>query len=212
MFTGLIEEIGSVERVTVAGSGHLFHIACKTVTEDLAPDASVAVNGVCLTATTVESAYFEATAVEETLDRSTLKGLKHGDKVNLERALRLKDRLGGHIVQGHVDGVGKIISFVRQGAGCLLRIQIPKALSKYTIEKGSIAVDGISLTIARTEGNLLTISVIPHTLQKTTLQVAKPGLEVNVEVDFFGKYVERFLRSPLIDSKMNEAWLRSMGY
>jgi riboflavin synthase len=212
MFTGLIEEIGSVERVTVISSGRQFRIACRNITEDLAPDDSVSVNGVCLTATTVEAKYFEATAVEETLGRSTLKGLKPGDRVNLERALRLNDRLGGHIVQGHVDGVGKIVSLVRQGAGSLLKIQIPEGLSKYTIEKGSIAVDGVSLTIASVDGYFISISVIPHTLQKTTLQFAKPGTEVNIEVDFMGKYVERFLRPSSRDSKMNEAWLRSMGY
>jgi len=212
MFTGIIEEIGKVEKVTPVSYGLHFRIAASRVLEDLAPDSSISVNGVCLTATKVGNSFFEATAVEETIKKSTLGKTVAGDKVNLERAMRLSDRMGGHIVQGHVDGIGKVLSFVVNGESRLLEIEIPEHLSKYTVEKGSIAVDGVSMTIAQLQGRRITISLIPHTLSHTILGSLHTGDSVNVEVDFIGKYVERFLQLKREPGKMNEAWLRSMGF
>lgn len=213
MFTGIIEEVGTVERVTSVSRGRQFRIACHGILEELEVDDSVSMSGVCLTVTKVEKGFFEATAVDETLQRSTLGRMKPRDRVNLERALRLSDRLGGHFVQGHVDGVGKVASVTAQGANKLLWIEILEDLSMYIIEKGSISVDGVSLTIAELQENRLMISLIPHTLQKTTLGFLRKGMGVNIEVDFIGKYVERFLtQSYPKKSKMEEMWLRSMGY
>ncbi len=212
MFTGIVEEIGTVEKVTPVSHGLHFRIAASRVLEDLVPDNSISVSGVCLTATKVGSSFFEATAVEETIKKSTLGEIRSGDKVNLERAMRLSDRMGGHIVQGHVDGMGRVLSFVLNGESRLLEIEISGDLSKYTVEKGSIAVDGVSLTIARLQGRRVTISLIPHTLSRTTLGFLRTGDRVNVEVDFIGKYVERFLQMKREPGKMNEAWLRSMGF
>ena len=212
MFTGISEEIGTVLNSIAIAGGRLFRISCRLSLEDLAPNDSISVNGVCLTATNVEKTAFEATTTEETLQRSTLKDNKTGDRVNLERAMRLSDRLGGHLVQGHVDGVGKIVSVTARGKGRLIKIEIPRYLSKYIIEKGSIAVDGISLTIAELEGNVVTVSVIPHTLENTTLQFSRSGMKVNIEVDYIGKYVERFIQHQDRGTKMDEQRLRSMGY
>ena len=212
MFTGIIEEIGTIEKVTSVSYGLHLRIAASRVLEDLLPDNSISVNGVCLTATKVENSFFETTAVEETIKRSTLGQIRVGNKVNLERAMRLSDRMGGHIVQGHVDGIGKVLSFVLKGESKLLKIEIPAHLSKYTVEKGSIAIDGVSLTIAQLQGNLITISLIPHTLSHTTLGSLHIGDSVNIEVDFIGKYVERFSQMRNESGGMNEAWLRSMGF
>ena len=212
MFTGIVEEIGTVKKVTPVFQGLHFRIAASRVLEDLVPDNSISVSGVCLTATKVGSSFFEATAVEETIKKSTLGEIVSGDKVNLERAMRLSDRMGGHIVQGHVDGMGRVLSFTLNGESRLLEIEISENLSKYTVEKGSIAVDGVSLTIARLQGRRITISLIPHTLSHTTLGYLHIANKVNIEVDFIGKYVERFLQMKGESGKMNEAWLRSMGF
>ena len=212
MFTGLIEEIGTVESVRPLASGREIRIRASRVLADLSPEDSISVNGACLTVTRTETNFFESTAVLETLQRSTLGRLVPGQRVNLERALKVGDRLGGHFVQGHVDGVGKIISLVPQGMGRLFEVEIPAPLSRYTIEKGSIAIDGISLTIARLKGNRLTVSVIPYTLEHTTLGLTRPGTEVNVEVDVLGKYVERFFGKASAEEKKGEEWFRSLGY
>jgi riboflavin synthase len=212
LFTGIIEEVGTVERITPISQGRHYRITACRVMEDLTSEDSISVSGVCLTVTKVEKGYFEVTAVEETLQKSIMGGTKQGDRVNLERAMRLSDRLGGHLVLGHVDGVGRVVSVLTQGAGKLLKVEIPAQLLKYTIEKGSIAVDGVSLTITRLEGRRLTTSLIPYTLEHSTLGSVSPGRRVNIEVDFFGKYVERFLHYAKKERKMGEEQFRSMGY
>jgi riboflavin synthase len=212
MFTGIIEEIGTLQRVLPVSHGLCFRITANRVLEDLKPEDSVAVNGVCLTATKIDRTTFEVTAVDETLERSTLRGLGGGQKVNLERALRVGDRMGGHMVQGHIDGTGKVISSKRRGDGLLLIIEIPERLVKYTVEKGSIAIDGVSLTIADVSAHRLTFAIIPYTLEHTTLGALRNSSQVNLEVDVLGKYVERLLENRTQKGRMDEAFLRSMGY
>lgn len=184
MFTGIVEELGSVR----ARDGGKFEFAAKTVVDAVALGDSIAVNGVCLTVTAYGDDWFAAEAVDETLSRSSLGGLAVGDPVNLERPVRLQDRLGGHLVQGHVDGVGEI----RQAAPDLSVGCAPELL-KYMVEKGSITIDGISLTVVKVDDGGFTVAVIPHTLEVTTLGHRKPGDKVNLEVDVISKYVERLL-------------------
>jgi riboflavin synthase len=212
MFTGIVEEIGTIEKVTTVSHGRHFRVSAHRILDELKPEDSIAVSGVCLTATGVGSSYFEVMAVDETLRRSTLNSIASGKKVNLERALRLNDRLGGHFVQGHVDGVGTVRSMAAEGAASVCEIDIPEELSKYTVEKGSLAVDGVSLTIMRVGKNRMAVSLIPYTLEHTTLGMIRAGNQVNIEVDFLGKYVERFLQHRIPNHKMSASWLRSLGY
>jgi riboflavin synthase len=191
MFTGIVEELGSV----AARDGGRFRFAATTVLEDVTEGASIAVNGVCLTVVSwdVEEGWWEAVAVDETLARSTLGSLAPGDPVNLERPVRLSDRLGGHLVQGHVDGVGTVTSPAPD-----LRVTLPGGLGRYVVEKGSITVDGVSLTVVDSvtsdDGtDSFSVAVIPHTAAVTTLGRRQPGDGVNLEVDVTAKYVERLL-------------------
>lgn len=209
MFTGLIEEVGTISRIT-RGSGIAdIVIEATNITDDLAIGDSVAVNGACLTATAVESGSFTAQAVVETLQRTTLGGLKPGTAVNLERALRLGDRLGGHIVQGHVDGTG-IVSSIRSTASyTLISVSHDASLGRHIVEKGSITVDGISLTVTFARNGEFGISVIPHTIEETNLSMMRVGDRVNLETDVIAKYVEKLTGSS--DSlTMND--LKNMGY
>jgi riboflavin synthase len=190
MFTGIVEERGTVLE---AGAFRLV-VSCRTVVSDSDVGASVAVNGVCLTvvARGPEDLAFDLS--EETLARSTLGRLRPGDPVNLERPVTLSARLGGHIVQGHVDGVGEIAAIERDGqGGALLTARVPEGLLRYVVEKGSIAVDGISLTIAELVGDGMRVALIPHTLAVTTLGTVAPGDLVNLEMDVIAKYVERLM-------------------
>ena len=212
MFTGIVEEVGKINKNWFVREGRCFQITAQKVLEDLMPDHSVSVNGVCLTVTKIEKSYFEMIAVEETLTRSTLSEIKTGQRVNLERAMKLGDRLGGHFVQGHVDDVGKVIAIETKGKSKVIEIEIPQSLTSYVIEKGSIAMDGVSLTITSIKRNHLKISVIQYTLEHTTLKLYRTGSRVNIEVDLLGKYVERMLQNKKAKGKMDETWLRSMGY
>jgi riboflavin synthase len=191
MFTGIIEEIGSVRKISRGKDSLRFLIAAKTVMDGLDPDDSISVSGVCLTVTALEPGAFAATAVSKTLERSTLGQLKQGDAVNLERALRIGDRLGGHFVQGHVDGAGRVVSSRRQGDATLFGIRAPADLLRYAVLRGSVAVDGVSLTIADLGEERFTVSVIPHTLEHTTFRHLKNESRVNLEMDFFAKHIER---------------------
>ena len=193
MFTGLVETVGTVRTARALSQGRLFGIACPSLLDDLKPDDSVAVNGVCLTATAVTAEGFEATAVGETLERSTLSRLRPGVHVNLERALRLGDRLGGHLVQGHVDGQGHVISSQPAGTGYWLDLEIPPDLERYAVEKGSIAIHGVSLTLAQVMPGRVRVAVIPYTWTHTVLHNLNPGDAVNLEMDLIGKYVERLM-------------------
>ncbi len=211
MFTGIIEEIGSVKNITAQGDGKRFRISAGKVLEDLKIDQSVAVNGVCLTVVNITDDSFFADAVGETLSKSTLQYINNGSFVNLERALRLSDRLGGHLVQGHVDGVGTVEKMVYGKTGSLLEITIPQTLSDYTISKGSIAIDGVSLTIAEKKDNRLKIAMIPHTYSNTIFKYNKTSDGVNIEVDFFAKYIEQFL-SKSSKNEITPGWLKQHGF
>jgi riboflavin synthase len=184
MFTGIVEELGSVRE----RDGGRFTFSARVVTEDAKVGDSIAVNGCCLTVTDVGASWWTADAVDETLARTNLADLAPGDPVNLERPLRLADRVGGHLVQGHVDAVGEIVCPAPD-----LRVRAPASVRRYLVEKGSIAVDGVSLTVVDVLDDGFTVAVIPHTAAVTTLGRRKAGDRVNLEVDMLAKYVERLL-------------------
>ncbi|MEN3028985.1 MAG: riboflavin synthase [Aquificaceae bacterium] len=188
MFTGLVEALGRVEKLR---GGRL---VVSSGLQEVKLGDSVAVNGVCLTLVRLEGGLLEFDLSEETLQRSNLRFLKPGDLLNLERALRASDRLGGHILQGHVDFTAPITQLSQRGGHWSLVVRILEGYEPYFVEKGSVAIDGISLTINRVEGQLLHINIIPHTYQNTNLKIRKPGDMVNVEVDIIGKYVINYLQ------------------
>ncbi len=195
MFTGIVEELGTVRAVTPNAGGARIEIIAKVVLDDAELGASIAVNGCCLTVVELLDDGWAADAVTETLDRTSLGSLSAGDPVNLERPVRLADRLGGHIVQGHVDGVGTLRERVALADGSTrMTFAAPRDLLRYVVEKGSITVDGISLTVAVPRSTAtFDVAVIPHTLSVTTLGAKAPGDPVNLEVDVLAKYVERLL-------------------
>jgi len=190
MFTGIIEELG-----TVASAGTRLVIECRTVLSDASEGSSIAVNGVCLTALALTPNSFAADLSQETLDRSTLGRLKPGSRVNLERAVTPSTRLGGHIVQGHVDARGEFISAEEHGDFWTVRIGFPNEISRYLVYKGSVAVEGISLTIAALANGHFDIAIIPKTWELTNLSKLAPGDPVNLEADVIAKYVERMMES-----------------
>ena len=191
MFTGIVEEIGEIVRVEPAGDGARLEIRGKTVTEGTRHGDSIAVDGVCLTVVGLDGEVFAVDVVAETLARSTLGGKAAGARVNLERAVRAGRRLGGHIVQGHVDGTAAVLDRVSGDHGERMRFSLPPALARYVVEKGSIAVDGVSLTVAAVDAESFTVALIPATLELTTLGARRPGDPVNLEVDVIAKYVEK---------------------
>ncbi len=190
MFTGIIQTIGQIERFTPMGDDVKLNISCTGLDmQDVKVGDSIAVNGVCLTAITFNESHFEAHVSKETL--SVTLGLDKTNAVNLEKALRLSDRLGGHLVSGHVDGVGEVVSFEPLGDCWRLDIRAPHAISKYISMKGSICVNGVSLTVNSIASDVFSINLIPHTIENTTLQFLKAGSQVNLEVDQIARYVER---------------------
>ena len=193
MFTGIIEELGKIAAVENLLAGSRITIAAKLVTSDIAGGDSIAVNGVCLTAVDVSSASFSADVSPETLNRTTLSRLKPGAPVNLERAVTPATRLGGHVVQGHVDDRGTFIQAVQEGEFWTVRIGFPAELGRYFVHKGSVAVEGISLTIAALADGHFDIAVIPKTWETTNLSTLNPGDAVNLEADIIAKYVERMM-------------------
>lgn len=195
MFTGIIEEAGKVKKIQKESSSAKIKIEASVVTEDLKIGDSVAVNGVCLTIIEFTLKEITAEIMHETLERSSMKNAKPGDKVNLERALRVDSRLGGHIVTGHVDGTGKIISKTKDGIAEIFDISYPSEIGKYLAKKGSVAVDGISLTIVDVNKDYFRLSIIPHSLKMTTLGFKKPGDIVNLEIDVLARYIERLFSS-----------------
>lgn len=197
MFTGLVEELGTLVSREPSGDGARLRVAGPLVCADLAVGASVAVNGVCLTAVAVGDGVFEADAVAETLARTTLGALGAGDPVNLERPLTLATRLGGHLVQGHVDGVGTVTGRRARDTGAELDLALPAGLRRYVVPKGSLTVDGVSLTVAAISGDVVTLALIPATLAATTLGTRAVGGTVNLEVDVVAKYVEAQLAGRL---------------
>jgi riboflavin synthase len=193
MFTGIVEELGEIVAIDPEGDSVALAIRGPLVTEDAVHGASIAVNGVCLTVVDVKDGVFTADAIKETLDKSSLGALEPGSKVNLERPVRLSDRLGGHLVQGHVDGVGTIISREPGERWDVVTVSLPPDLSRYLVNKGSITVDGISLTVVEAGTDRFSVALIPTTLALTTLGHKKPGDPVNLEVDVVAKYVERMM-------------------
>lgn len=216
MFTGLIEGTGVIKSIQRRSGTAVFEIEAAFDLQETNVGGSIAIDGCCLTVTSRLGNRFWADISDETLRVSTLGGRRIGDLVNLERALRIGDRLGGHMVQGHVDGVGKIKSLRNVESGKEIEMEIPERLVRYIVEKGSIAVDGISLTINSTKGNIVFIRVIPHTIEATTLKNKRVGDHVNLEVDIIGKYVEklRFLGSEEYHEKgeITEDFLRKHGF
>ena len=194
MFTGIIEEIGTVRSIRGGGSGVVLDIEASKVLEGTATGDSIAVNGVCLTVTP-GSGHFTADAMPETLRRTSLGGLRPGSKVNLERAMACGGRFGGHLVSGHVDACGRVADLVRDGIALVMRVSVPSDVLRYVARKGSVTLDGVSLTVASVsdEDSSFTVSLIPHTMASTTLHLLKPGSPVNVEVDMLARYVERLL-------------------
>lgn len=195
MFTGIIEEMGELARIRRGGKSVELTISCKKVMEGLQVGDSVATNGVCLTVTRMEGQSFSVDVIHESLSRSGLGDLQIGDPVNLERAMPASGRFDGHIVSGHIDGQGTVLKTWGDDNAVWFRVECPAPLMKWIVEKGSIAMDGVSLTVAEVEGDTFSVSIIPHTLQETVLKFKKAGSKVNLECDILGKYVEKLLLS-----------------
>jgi len=194
MFTGIVEEMGTIRSIRKGTHSAVLEIQAKVVLEDIHVGDSIAVNGVCLTATSFTPSTFTADVMHETLNRSSLAALHPGSRVNLERAMAANGRFGGHIVSGHVDGLGTVLSTQKDDNAIWYTIGASPEVLRYVVEKGSITIDGISLTVARVDGQSFAISAIPHTVAVTVLQDRKPGDKVNLETDIIGKYVEKLLQ------------------
>ena len=212
MFTGLVEEMGIITESKDAGDGKRIQISCEKVLGDLKVKESISVNGVCLTVVDRSDSYFDVDVVSETLKRSNIGYIKVGDKVNLERSLLLTSRLGGHIVQGHVDGTARIKSHIKGATGSTLTIELAEILREFVVEKGSITLDGISLTISELRKEQLSVALIPHTLETTTLGNRIKGDILNVEVDILGKYVKNMLGSTSEKDILTIDGLKEWGY
>ncbi len=193
MFTGIVEELGTVAAVEDQGDAIRLSIRATTVLEDVALGDSIAVNGCCLTVAALDGGTWTADVMQETLDKTSLYGVRPGDRVNLERAVTAHTRLGGHIVQGHVDGVGEVTSRTPSDHWEVVEIAMPSGLGRYLVDKGSITVDGVSLTVVEAGDDRFTVSLIPETLARTTLGTRQPGDRVNLEVDVIAKHVEKLL-------------------
>ncbi len=193
MFTGIVEELGTVASIEDQGDAIRLSIRATTVIEDASLGDSISVNGCCLTVAVRDGDTWTADVMQETLDKTSLAGVKPGDSVNLERAVTAHTRLGGHIVQGHVDGVGTILGRTPSEHWELVEVSLPTELARYLVDKGSITVDGVSLTVVEAKDASFTVSLIPETLARTTLGSRQPGSRVNLEVDVIAKYVEKLL-------------------
>lgn len=217
MFTGIIEEIGTIKSINSTGISSQLCISANKILEDTKIGDSIAVNGVCLTVTSIKSNLFTADVMAETLRRSNLGSLVPQSKVNLERAMPANGRFGGHIVSGHIDGTGTIVETKPEGNAVWIKINCSDNLLKYIIHKGSITIDGISLTVAKVTDSDFSVSIIPHTAENTTLLQKKSGDVVNLENDVVGKYIEKLLSFQKIDeqkpqSKITEEFLRQNGF
>ena len=218
MFTGIVEEMGTIRSIRRGAHSAVLSIGADTVLSDLKTGDSVAVNGVCLTATGTDPGGFTADVMHETLDRSSLGTLTVGSRVNLERAMAANGRFGGHIVSGHIDGIGVISQIGRDDNAIWYTIQADAGILRYIIEKGSIAIDGISLTVAKVSAKDFSVSIIPHTAANTTLAAKRSGDVVNLENDCIGKYVEKLLSQPApqtntsTKSNITMALLAQAGY
>lgn len=214
MFTGLIEEIGTVISIRGGRDFAKLEIQASKILEDVKIGDSIAVNGLCLTAVKVSENSFEADVMAESLRRSSLGKLSHGSRVNLERAMSANGRFGGHIVSGHIDGVGEILSLEREGIATVVEVEADESLLYYIVEKGSIAIDGVSLTVMKAGKKSFSVGIIPHTGGETTLLEKSPGDIVNLETDIIGKYTERFLKheKPKKSDDITMEFLLENGY
>lgn len=195
IFTGIIEELGTINRIERGSNSSRINVRAEKVLGDVRIGDSIAINGVCLTVTEFSQEHFTADVMAETLEKTNLRTLQSGQRVNLERAVRLGDRMGGHLVQGHVDGVGTIVEQQKLDIATLFRVKAPEEVMAYVVKKGSIAIDGISLTVVDAAADSFTVSLIPHTAAMTTLGFKKPGDTVNLESDIIGRYVEKLMGS-----------------
>ena len=211
MFTGLTEEIGTIRSVK-SGAVATICVSCDRVARDSSVGDSVCVSGACLTVVVVGDGELAFEAVPETLTRSTLKDSRPGDRVNLESSLRAGKMIGGHFVQGHVDGVGTVEGVRDLGRSSQMRIAAPRDVLRYVVEKGSVAVDGVSLTVVSCDETGFVVALIPHTLATTTLGLSKPGDKVNLETDILGKYVEKFLSGARGQGGVTDDLLRDAGF
>lgn len=217
MFTGLIEEVGVIQAIRRGARSCVLTIGCRHVLEDAKIGDSIAVNGVCLTVTSLGSGHYTADVMSETMNRSALGQLSTGSKVNLERAMPANGRFGGHIVSGHIDGTGTVLEITLDDNAVWYRIGAKPELLRYIVEKGSITIDGISLTVAAVDEKDFQVSVIPHTRQVTALCEKKIGDPVNLECDIIGKYVEKLMRPAPVEesqsqSRLTEDFLRKHGF
>ncbi len=216
MFTGIIEAVGKIVAREPQGVDMRLHVAGgKLGLDDVKLGDSIAVSGACLTVTHLTGDGFWTDVSRETLTRTVLGELRSGDRVNLERALTPSRRLGGHLVSGHVDGIGRVVEFRQEGRSWRLRIETPAPLARYIAEKGSICIDGVSLTVNAVEGVLFDLNIVPHTLQETTLAAYRAGKRVNIEVDLIARYLERLLlgeRAAQRGAELSESVLRHSGF
>jgi riboflavin synthase len=214
MFTGIIEEVGRIARIEQRGENRRITITAKNTPKELNTGASVSVSGVCLTALDINSKSFCADLAPETWARTSFSRIHEGALVNLELPMKADGRFGGHIVQGHVDGVGKFLALDRIAASenFWLRIELPREVEKYTVYKGSICIEGISLTVAKLEGHACTIAIIPHTVEATNLNSLKPGDPVNLEADLIAKYVEKMITKAPAESSLTIEELVRQGF
>lgn len=212
MFTGIIEEVGTVKAVQRNGNNSFIRIQTEKILSDVNIGDSIAVNGVCLTVTRLDGSIFQADVMNETLSRSSLGNLRAGSPVNLERAMSANGRFGGHIVSGHIDGTGTIINIKNDGIAVWYTINADARIMRYIVEKGSIAIDGISLTVAKTGADNFSVSIIPHTSAKTILSAKKTGDIVNLENDIIGKYVEKLMNPAKSNSNIDMAFLAEKGF
>ena len=214
MFTGIIEEVGRVAGIVNRAGNRRLTVSASQVTRELKTGDSIAVSGVCLTAVEITPETFAADLAEETWKRTSFSRIKQGALVNLELPMRVDGRLGGHIVQGHVDGTGKLVALDQIGGGddFWLQIEIPPELARYVIFKGSLSIEGISLTVAKIEGTRVAAAIIPHTVKMTNLKSLKPGDPVNLEVDVVAKYIEKMIRGESAGSSLTVERLVGEGF
>ncbi len=210
MFTGIVEEKGCVDKITESAKSCKLSISAKCIFDDLKLGDSVAVNGVCLTVTEIIGSGFTADVMPETMRRSSIGALKKGSAVNLERAMQLNGRFGGHIVSGHIDGTGRILKVVREDNAILITISADSDIMKYIIHKGSVTLDGISLTVCEVMSDRFMVSIIPHTAKETTLGDKVTGDVINIECDVIGKYVEKLIKKD--ESKLTMDYLIENGF
>jgi len=214
MFTGIVEEVGGITRIEQQGENRRITVAAKQIPKQLATGDSVSVSGVCLTAVDIGKSSFCADLAPETWTRTSFSRMHEGALVNLELPMKADGRFGGHIVQGHVDGVGKLIAFeqIEDSGNWWLDIEIPREIEKYTVFKGSISIEGISLTIAKLEGRRCTVAIIPHTVEMTNLKSLKAGDPVNLEADLIAKYVEKMMKGEGSENSLTVEQLVGRGF